>query len=1523
MYSAGRFLSQGLYTVSGPFHPFGGAVDIIVVEQEDGTFKTSPWYVRFGKFQGVLKRREKVVQIAVDGVEATLTMFLDHKGEAYFLQDADEGAEDAGASLDPLLLEAGEMSTTTSAAPSRQNSTDDVQTSRQNSVDDVQSGKDENSVKLPYALRPPEGESSDADIAPDTPTEAEACTSEQVVAAEDEPALEARDRSSSLDSVNMSEFLTEEDMKLKQEIEKELAWHQVVEKASVALREAPMSAKLFLEASQQKEGKETAKHLQDRKSWGWWGWRSRPAVSAPLDKQASADSSASDRSEQALTALTPVDPKGGAQGKRKGKATDTPEQAKERALMVAELLDSKWIASEKGRRKKRDYERRRSAPPTLAASVAAADESGAWQSVGAAVERDVEDVASKSQAHSGAKGRTGEDETFVLMTVDGRVVVANVANDERLGASTSPEVAALRFGGLPVDLGDDTAETESSNKESQNHGERGDRSPAVEEEETEVMGTSSGRGDVSGKHSLHVTFVQRRVSDEASTDGSEQRVSLPVDDATGKYSGEAEGDRKMLEVTLPLETTSRGESPITSPDTPSSWQQVAQETARALALNRTSSRYFSFGNLSDLGQGTETEAEGWHARDLRLCETSLSDDECEGFRSCRVSLLEMGQSMIRDAEVSSAAAQQASAAAPQLPSSAGDAEERLLNGGPDCTNSLQAEGEAAEGREGAHKEETEAAEGSQTEQRAASGTHSDSGLPGSPEQESVRTVTTLTSYGDPGHDDAGPAGEEVVSQEQSEGAEVDGVALVSNSKIPAHEDDNTGSIQQQGDQNALSIGICDEDEKASSALEMPGDIVVKQQYGLHSDLESCVEKEDDNSGEAADSEMQDKEEQAQASLEPSGQQADEAEDHAVGPCESPSSKIDAADMAGPRSPEEKYSTLDGDRKATPQPAGSPNTKSMQQRLLSSPRSAVKAASLRSSPTGVSSPYTGSPSTAAAIAGAAAALAASAAAAASLDKDLSSLPMTSEGLAKAGCSLATLSNDLPAQILAENRRLQTADPQAPQRIYSTGDAESDTDKLDGPQDEHMGDSPGPVSHSDMLEGQEQESDLTHAGAGAEINQLSSTGMELSLCRDLLVEGMGSKAAAAAFSSKVVTLEHFVSSYREVTSSNLLVVRVGGKYYPWHIVQPLLLGMLAFGRFIPVTDGASDGSIAVEKPEAPSTSALAIVPARPTAAASSQWKLWPFGGTGSPPSRADRISQAALLAAVGTAHDSPLVQDLLAGRNGFHFRNRKVRSYLPTSEQLKSLNLKEGKSCIHFNFVTRVLGRQQVEASLYLWKWKTRIVISDVDGTITRSDLLGQVMPLVGRDWSQLGVARLFSAIKENGYEFMFLSARAISQAYLTRTFLFNLKQDGMGLPEGPVVISPDGLFPSLYREVIRRAPHEFKINCLQAIRALFPKDVNPFYAGFGNRDTDEISYEAVGIPKGKIYTINPKGEIVVNKRVDVRSYTTLHDLVDDMFPPVNSAEAEDYNSWNYWKIPLPQIDDKLATAPKLRKSNSGR
>jgi len=58
-------------------------------------------------------------------------------------------------------------------------------------------------------------------------------------------------------------------------------------------------------------------------------------------------------------------------------------------------------------------------------------------------------------------------------------------------------------------------------------------------------------------------------------------------------------------------------------------------------------------------------------------------------------------------------------------------------------------------------------------------------------------------------------------------------------------------------------------------------------------------------------------------------------------------------------------------------------------------------------------------------------------------------------------------------------------------------------------------------------------------------------------------------------------------------------------------------------------------------------------------------------------------------------------------------------------------------------------------------------------------------------------------------------------------------------------------------------------CLRDLQHLFlPKQApqstsqpsNPFYAGFGNRITDALSYRSVGIPSSRIFTINSNAEV---------------------------------------------------------------
>lgn len=82
--------------------------------------------------------------------------------------------------------------------------------------------------------------------------------------------------------------------------------------------------------------------------------------------------------------------------------------------------------------------------------------------------------------------------------------------------------------------------------------------------------------------------------------------------------------------------------------------------------------------------------------------------------------------------------------------------------------------------------------------------------------------------------------------------------------------------------------------------------------------------------------------------------------------------------------------------------------------------------------------------------------------------------------------------------------------------------------------------------------------------------------------------------------------------------------------------------------------------------------------------------------------------------------------------------------------------------------------------------------------TRSDGLGHVFAMIGRDWTHVGVAKLYTDIVRNGYKIMYLTSRAIGQADATRGYLKGIKQNDYQLPEGPVIMSPDRLMASLHR-----------------------------------------------------------------------------------------------------------------------------
>lgn len=235
----------------------------------------------------------------------------------------------------------------------------------------------------------------------------------------------------------------------------------------------------------------------------------------------------------------------------------------------------------------------------------------------------------------------------------------------------------------------------------------------------------------------------------------------------------------------------------------------------------------------------------------------------------------------------------------------------------------------------------------------------------------------------------------------------------------------------------------------------------------------------------------------------------------------------------------------------------------------------------------------------------------------------------------------------------------------------------------------------------------------------------------------------------------------------------------------------------------------------------------------------------------------------------------------------------------SNELELLKLNPGKNDVIF----KISGQPvQLTGNIYLWDVTDKIIVTDIDGTITKSDILGHIYNFVGKDWTHNGVAELFSQIVKNNYKIIYLTARALGQSNITRNYIHAVDQDSFTLPDGPIILSPDGIFGALYREVIAKKPEDFKIHCLQSIKELFG-DINPFFAGFGNKVSDAYTYKVLGIPNNRIYTINSEGKLLAEYTQSlVGTYHTMNEFIDSIFPKTKNIEVfddHDYSDFKWW------------------------
>ena len=271
------------------------------------------------------------------------------------------------------------------------------------------------------------------------------------------------------------------------------------------------------------------------------------------------------------------------------------------------------------------------------------------------------------------------------------------------------------------------------------------------------------------------------------------------------------------------------------------------------------------------------------------------------------------------------------------------------------------------------------------------------------------------------------------------------------------------------------------------------------------------------------------------------------------------------------------------------------------------------------------------------------------------------------------------------------------------------------------------------------------------------------------------------------------------------------------------------------------------------------------------------------------------------------------------------SRKRRNTRLTSEELKMLDLKPGLNTVTYSYKSRVFGTQTLECNLFLWDSEDKVVVSDIDGTITKSDVLGHIYTMVGKDYAHPGIASLYRKIVRNGYKILFVTSRAISQSNSTRAYLRTLTQNGETLPIGPVMCAPDPISTALYREVVARKPEVFKIRCLTRVRRLFDVDINKtrMFAGFGNRSSDALAYKTCGIELDKIYTIDPKSRLRSEKTGETFEIQHLMDKVDQAFPRIegriqnDDEEEEEVEVAAQWRITAEDKERKKGEESRVK------
>lgn len=241
--------------------------------------------------------------------------------------------------------------------------------------------------------------------------------------------------------------------------------------------------------------------------------------------------------------------------------------------------------------------------------------------------------------------------------------------------------------------------------------------------------------------------------------------------------------------------------------------------------------------------------------------------------------------------------------------------------------------------------------------------------------------------------------------------------------------------------------------------------------------------------------------------------------------------------------------------------------------------------------------------------------------------------------------------------------------------------------------------------------------------------------------------------------------------------------------------------------------------------------------------------------------------------------------------------------PSSSTLAKFPLLYGKNKIK---CTHNLSHVCAEFDIWVYNSDDQLVVMDIDGTITKSDLTGYIQTVFMGVYTYVhyGLVEFLNELCSSfSYHFIYLTARPFAHKKETMQLLRSVRgrrSKDLHLPEGPLFTMKERVIVALYREVILKDTVLMKADALTHVVNVFKlagcNKLSPFALGVGNKANDAIAYNSAGIAADRIFLIDPYSKITVWRysqhanlpRVNVRHDPTLQQ-------PAIKQKAEEYNS----------------------------